>query len=126
MNVATHQEKDEKTFKRKAGEDRPILKRLRATLLWSFRRLQGKTMVCVRGVPGVTGTLGKANSHFDLIQTGRGPHHHVEAAVDWCSSILLALHVHTIYMRQKFRTSIFKKIGVNTCFEDGQKVRNDD
>ena len=51
-------------------------------------------MVCVRGVPRVTGTLGKANSHFNPIQTGRGPHHHVEAAVDWCSSILLALHVH--------------------------------
>ena len=53
-------------------------------------------MVCVRGVPGVTGTLGEANSHFDPTQTGRGPHHHVEAAVDWCSSILLAFHVHTI------------------------------
>ena len=53
----------------------------------------------MRGVPGVTGTLGKANSHFDPTQTGRGPHHHVEAAVDWCSSILLALHVHTIYDR---------------------------
>ena len=25
-----------------------------------------------RGVPGVTGTLGKANSHFDLTQTGPG------------------------------------------------------
>ena len=49
-------------------------------------------MVCVRGVPGVTGTLGKANSHFDPIQTGLGPHHHVEAAVDWCSLILLALN----------------------------------
>ena len=56
-------------------------------------------MVYVRGVPGITGTLGKANSHFDSTQTGRGPHHHVEAAVDWCSSILLALHVHTIYDR---------------------------
>ena len=94
MNVAAHQEKEknEKTFKRKAGEDRPILKRLRATLLRSFRGLHGEKMVCVRGVPGVTGTLGKANSHFDPTQTGRGPHHHVEAAVDWCSSILLALH----------------------------------
>ena len=99
MNVATHQEKEknEKTVKRKAGKDRPILKRLRATLLRSFRGLHGKKMVCVRGVPGVTGTLGKANIHFDPNQTGRGPHHHVEAAVDWCSSILLALHVHTIY-----------------------------
>ena len=51
----------------------------------------------MRGVPGVTGTLGKANSHFDPTQTGWGPHHHVEAAVDWYSSILLALHVHTTY-----------------------------
>ena len=44
MNVATHQEKEknEKTFKRKAGEDRPILKRLRPTLLRSFRGLHGK------------------------------------------------------------------------------------
>ena len=78
-------------------EDRPILKRLRATLLRSFRGLHGKKMVYVRGVPAVTRTLGKANSHFDLTQTGRGPHHHVEAAVDWCSSVLLALHLHTTY-----------------------------
>ena len=53
-------------------EDRPILKRLRATLLRSFRRLHGEKMVCMRGVPGVTGTLGKANSHFDPTQTGSG------------------------------------------------------
>ena len=73
MNVATHQEKEknEKRVKRKAGEDRPILK-----------RLNGEKMVCVIEVPGVTGTLRKANSHFDPTQTGRGPHHHVEAAVD--------------------------------------------
>ena len=124
MNVSAHQEKkNEKTGKRKAGEDRPILKRLRATLLRSFRGLHGEKMVCVRGEPRVTGTLGKANSHFDPTQTGRGPHHHVEAAVDWCSSILLALHVaYILYIRQKFRTSLPKKIGVNMCFEDGQKV----
>ena len=48
-------------------------------------------MICVRGVPRVTGALGKANSHFDPTQTGLGPHHDVEVAVDWCSSILLAL-----------------------------------
>ena len=127
MNVATHQEKEknEKTVKGKA-EDRPILKRLRAALLRSFKGLHNKKMVCVRGVPRVTGTLGKTNSHFDPTQTGRGPHHHVEAAVDWCSSILLTLHVHAIYIQQKFRTSLSKKIGVYTCFEDGQKVCNDD
>ena len=44
MNVATHQEKEknEKTVKRKAGEKRPILKRLRATLLRSFRGCTAK------------------------------------------------------------------------------------
>ena len=78
-------------------------------------------MVCVRGMPRITGTLGKANSHFDPTQTGRGPHHHVEEAIDWCSSILL-LYMYILYIRQKFRTSLSKKIGVNTCFEDGQKV----
>ena len=51
-------------------EHRPILKRLRATLLRWFRGLHGEKMVCVRDVPGVTGTLGKANSHFDPTQTG--------------------------------------------------------
>ena len=29
-------------------------------------------MVCARGVPGATGTLGKANSHFDQTQMGSG------------------------------------------------------
>ena len=74
MNVATHQgkEKNEKTGKRKAGEDRPILKRLLATLLRSFRGLHDKKMVCVSGVPGVIGTLRKANSHFDPTQTELG------------------------------------------------------
>ena len=35
-----------------------------------------------RRVPVVTGTLGKSQPKW-----GRGPHHHVEAAVDWCSII---------------------------------------
>ena len=48
------------------------------------------------GVLGVTGILGKANNHFDPTQMGQGPHHHVEVAVDWYNSILLALHLHTI------------------------------
>ena len=74
MNVAAHQdkEKNEKTGKRTAGEGRPILKWLRATLLRSFRGLHGEKMVCVRGVPGITGTLGKASSHFNPTQTGLG------------------------------------------------------
>ena len=89
-------------------EDRPILKRLRATLLRSFRGLHSEKMVCVSGVPRVTGTLGKANSRFDPTQTGRGLHHHVETAVAWCSSILLALHVHTIYTTELSHLTIQK------------------
>ena len=76
MNVVAHQdkEKNEKTGKRKAGEDRPILKRLCATTLRSFRGLHDQKMVCVRGVPGVTG---KTNSHFNPTQTelGTAPPH---------------------------------------------------
>ena len=127
MNVATHQEKekDEKTGKKKEGEDRPILKRLRATLLRSFRGLHGEKMVCVRGVPGATGTLGKANSHFGPIQTSRRPHHHVDAAVDWCTSILLVLHVYTIYTTDISHFTI-QKDRSQYVFGDGQKVRNDD
>ena len=39
MNIATHQEKEknDKTGKRKEGKDRPILKRLSATLLRLFK-----------------------------------------------------------------------------------------
>ena len=74
MNIAAHQdkEKNEKTDKRKAAEGRPILKRLHATLLQSFRGLLGKKMVCVRGVPRITGTLRKANSHFNPSQMELG------------------------------------------------------
>ena len=53
-------------------EDRPILKMLRATLHGCSGGLHGKKMVCVGGVPGVTGTLQKANSHFNPTQTELG------------------------------------------------------
>ena len=96
----------------------PILKRLRATLLRSFRGLYGEKMVCVRGVLRVTGTLGKANSHFDPTQTGRQPTTTLRrlliGAVQFCS-----LYMYILYIRQKFRTLLSQKIGVNTCFEDG-------
>ena len=78
-------------------------------------------MVCMRGVPGVTGSLGKANSDFDPPQTGWEQHHHVEAVVD-CTVQFCSLYMYILYIRQKFCTSLSKKIGVNTCFEDGQKV----
>ena len=53
-------------------EDRPISKKLRAALVRSFRGQHGEKMVCVGGVPGVTGTLGKTNSHFEPTQTSFG------------------------------------------------------
>ena len=57
---------------RRQARERQILKRLHVTFLQSFRGLHGEKMICVREVPGVAGTLGKANSHFDPTQTGSG------------------------------------------------------
>ena len=55
---------------------------------------------------GVTGTLGKAKSHFDPTQPkrSRGPHHHVEAAVDWCR-IRFFYKVRLLKRFVKFKTS---------------------
>ena len=53
-------------------EDRPIVKWLCATLLRWFRGLHAEKMICVRGVTGATGILGKANSNFNPTQTGLG------------------------------------------------------
>ena len=101
MNVAAHQEKEknEKTGKRKAGEERRQVTDLKETVCCPFAVVQGaarRKMACERGVPKVAGTLGKSNSHFDQTQKGWGQQHHDDVAVDWCSSILLALYtVHT-------------------------------
>ena len=59
-------------MRRRARERQADFKELPATLLRWFRGLHGEKMVCVRGVPGVTGTPGKANRHFYLTQTGLG------------------------------------------------------
>ena len=76
MNVAAHQEKEknEWTGKRKAGEKKRQADFKEAACYPSavVQGLHGEKMVCVRGVPGVTGTLGKANSYFNLTQTELG------------------------------------------------------
>ena len=76
MNVAAHQEKEknEKTDKRKAGEERKQADFKEASCYPSavVQGVARRKMVCVRGVPGVTGTLGKANSHFNPTQTRLG------------------------------------------------------
>ena len=78
MNVTAHQQEEEneetkkgkrgagKTKKRKQATD---LKKLCAALLQSFRGQHSEKM---KGSARVTGTLGKANSHFDPTQTGPG------------------------------------------------------
>ena len=33
-----------------------------------------------------------------------------------------SLYIYILHIRQKFLTSLSKKIGVNTCFEDEQKI----
>ena len=77
MNVAAHQdkEKNEKTGKRKAREERRQETDFKEATCCPSAVVQGqhgKKMVCVGGVHEVTGTLGKANSHFDPTQTGLG------------------------------------------------------
>ena len=74
MNIAAHQEKEknEKTGKRKAGEERRQAD-FKEAACYPSAVVQGtarRKMVCVRGVPRVTGTLGMANSHFNPTQTG--------------------------------------------------------
>ena len=77
MNAAAHQEKEknEKTGKRNAGKERRQendFKEAACCHSAVIRGQHGEKMVCVGGVLRVTGTLGKANSHFDPTQTGLG------------------------------------------------------
>ena len=87
MNVAAHHDKkkNEKTGKRKVGEERRQennFTEAAGCLSAVIHGQHGEKMVCVEGVPGETRTIGKTNSHFDLTKRGWGRHHHVEAAVD--------------------------------------------
>ena len=75
MNVVAHQEeKNEKTGKRKAGEERKQADFKETACYPSavVQRAARQKMVCVRGVPRVTGILGKTNSNFNPTQTGLG------------------------------------------------------
>ena len=76
MNVATRQENMKtKTVKRKARKKRRQATNFKEAGCCPSAVVQGKNgekMICVIGVPGVTGTLGKANGHFDPTQTRSG------------------------------------------------------
>ena len=90
MNVtAPSREEDEtKTDMKKAGErkSRPIVKKLCAALLRSFREKHGEKMVGGER-PGYLEPSGWSTAISTQPKRGRGPHHHVKAAVDWCISI---------------------------------------
>ena len=126
MNVAAHQEKNEKMGKRKAGEEKRQAD-FKEAVCYPSAVVQGaarrKNGFCEESAR-VTGTSGRPTSILIQPKWGCGSHHHVEAVINWCSSILLALHAYTIYTTE-FLTSLSKKIGVNKCFGDGKKVCND-
>ena len=75
MNVAAYEEKDKTTAKGKEGKKGRQATDFKEASCCTSAVVQGKNckkMICVRGVPGITGTLGKANSHFVPTQTGLG------------------------------------------------------
>ena len=72
MHVAAHQER-KKNEKKGAGEVRKQSTNLREAACCSRSEGQhSEKIVCVRRVPGMAVTLGKANIHFDPTQTGLG------------------------------------------------------
>ena len=77
MNVAVHLEKENRNKgKREAGEnEKKQTNDIRKTECCAFAVVQRATRQkhgCVRRVPGVTGTLEKASSHFNPTQTVSG------------------------------------------------------
>ena len=63
---------------------RPILERVLAALYAVVQRAVRQKMVA-GAEPWVFGAHTEAKSVFDPTQRGRGPHHLVEVAVEWCS-----------------------------------------
>ena len=130
MNVATHHEKEknEKTGKRKAGVKRrqPIFKEAAcypsAVVQGAARRKNGLFEGSAQGNwdhrEGQQPFRPNRNGVGDRTTTLRRL---LIGTVQFCS-----LYIYILHIRQKFRTSLSKKIRVNTCFENGQKVRNND
>ena len=129
MNVAAHQdkEKNEKTGKRKAGEERRQETDFKESACCPSAVVQGphgKKMVYVARVwRGICGPWeGQQPFQPNPNEVGEGTttlRRLLIGAVQLCS-------LYVLYIQQKFRTSLFRKIRVNTYFGDGQKVCIDD
>ena len=107
-------------------EDNPILKRLCAALLQSFRGLHDKKNGLCEGSARGNWDPREVQQSFEPNPNGVGDRittlrRLLIGAVQFCS-----LYLYILYLRQKFCTSLSKKVGDNMCFGDGQKVRNDD
>ena len=77
MNITAYQEKEKneerRTGKRKVGEERKHAADFKEAVYCSSVVVQWAAQRKNEwGVPGVIGTLGKANSYFDPTQTGSG------------------------------------------------------
>ena len=132
MSVAAHldkeKEKNEKMDKRKAGEERRQAN-FKETACYPSLVVQGaaqrKNGLCEGSARGnwdprerPTTILTQPKRVGDRTTTLRRL---LIGAVQFC-----LLYMYILYIRQKFRTSLSKKIGINTCFGDKQKIRNDD
>ena len=108
----------------KREDKRSILKRLRAALLRSFRGQHGEKMVCVGGSTRGNWDPREGQQPFRLNQKGVG-----EGTTTLRRMMIGEVQFRllwVLYILQKFPTSLFKKISVNTCFGDRQKVCIDD
>ena len=129
MNVAPYQEKkDENTSNRKAGKEIRQAN-FKEAACYPFAVVQRaawqKNDLCEESARG-NWDLQEGQQPFEPNPNGVGDRtttlrRLLIGAVQFCSLFMYILHI-----EQKVCTSLSKKIGINTCFEDGQKVRNDD
>ena len=100
-------EEKRKTVKRKAGEERRQATDFKEVDCYLSAVVQGaarqKSGLCYESA-----LLGRPTAISTQPKWGWGSNHHVEAAVDWCSSILLASHVYIIYTIETSRFTIQK------------------
>ena len=130
MNVATHQEKEEneKAGKRKAGEKRRQAD-FKEAACYPSAVLQGtarrKNRLCEGSARGNWDPR-ERQQPFEPNPNGVGDRTTTLRRLLIGAGQFFSLYMYFLDIRQKFRSSLSKKIEVDTCFGDGQKVRNDD